>query len=86
MAFRQSKGGSRRPGAIFQRGNRDGDIAIHLLESAPSYSRHTPADARVEGLGGIGSPAGKTKAPSSRRTPKRWRVRRRIHWTLKTEN
>jgi hypothetical protein len=29
MAFRQSKVGSRRPGAIFQRGYRDGDIAIH---------------------------------------------------------
>jgi hypothetical protein len=24
------QGGSRRPGAIFQSGNRDGDIAIHL--------------------------------------------------------
>jgi len=28
LAFWQ--GGSRRPGAIFQSGNRDGDIAIHL--------------------------------------------------------
>ena len=29
IATSKGKGGSRRPGAIFQRGNRDGDIAIH---------------------------------------------------------